>query len=61
MHLHVVAHSFRAGDFSLPMFIHDQVPPGVEVMKARKEAILYAYEPTERGGEVRTQRTTARP
>jgi hypothetical protein len=52
-HLQVVARSFAAGDFSLPMTIHDQVPPGVEVMKKRRSAIRYSYEPSEKGGVVR--------
>jgi hypothetical protein len=52
-HLQVVARSFAAGDFALPMSIHDQVPPGAEVMKERKSAIRYAYEATEKGGMVR--------
>jgi hypothetical protein len=52
-HLQVVARSFAAGDFSLPMAIHDQVPPGAEVMKKRRDAIRYAYEPSEKGGVVR--------
>ena len=52
-HLQVVARSFAAGDFSLPMAIHDQVPPGVEVMKKRRSAIRYSYDPTEKGGVVR--------
>jgi hypothetical protein len=52
-HLQVVARSFARGDFALPMFIHDQTPPGVDVMKSRKGAIRYVYAATERGGEVR--------
>src|SRR5260221_8657307 len=34
-HLRAIARAFAAGDFSMPMRIHDQVPPGVEVMKER--------------------------
>ena len=52
-HLQVVARSFAAGDFSLPMTIHDQVPPGAEVMKKRRSAIRYSYDPTGKGGVVR--------
>jgi hypothetical protein len=52
-HLQVVSRSFASGDFALPMLIHDQVPPGVDVMKARKESIGYTFAPTDRGGEVR--------
>jgi hypothetical protein len=52
-HLQTVARSFAAGDFALPMLIHDQVPPGVDVMKKRKHAIQYAYASSENGGVVR--------
>jgi len=52
-HLQVVARSFAAGDFTLPMTIHDQVPPGAEMMKKRRSAIRYSYEPTDKGGVVR--------
>jgi hypothetical protein len=32
-HMQKIAGMFAQGDFSLPMFIHDTVPPGVEAMK----------------------------
>src|SRR2546423_885960 len=38
-HLQTIARAFAAGDFDMPMLIHDQVPPGVEVMKEKKHAI----------------------
>jgi hypothetical protein len=52
-HLQLVARSFAAGDFALPMLIHDQAPPGVDVMKERKSLIQYAYLPSANGGLVR--------
>lgn len=52
-HLQVIARSFAAGDFSMPMRIHDQVPPGVEVMTERRAGIRYEYSPTPKGGVVR--------
>jgi hypothetical protein len=52
-HLQAVAHSFAAGDFSQPMLIHAQTPPGVGVMTTRKAAIRYVYEPSELGGVIR--------
>jgi hypothetical protein len=52
-HLKVVTRSFGAGDFALPMIIHDRVPPGVRVMKKMKAAIHYDFAPTDKGGEVR--------
>ena len=51
---------FAAGDFSLPMSIHGQVPPGVEVMKERKDVIRFAYAPTAKGGAVRISTRDAR-
>jgi hypothetical protein len=59
-HLQVVARSFASGDFSLPMSIHDQVPPGAEVMRKRKSAIRYTYAPSEKGGVVRISTRDAR-
>jgi hypothetical protein len=35
-HMQKIVGMFSQGDFSLPMFIHDSVPPGVEVMKRSK-------------------------
>ena len=52
-HLGHIARMFSEGNFSIPMFVHDQVPPGVETMKEQKSAIRYKYEETERGGQVR--------
>jgi hypothetical protein len=51
-HLEHVAQSFAAGDFSLPMFIHGQTPPGASAMTRLREAIRYRYEPTDRGGRI---------
>jgi hypothetical protein len=52
MHLAHIAKSFAAGDFDIPMFVHDQVPPGVPVMRAKKDQIQYRYEETSQGGQV---------
>lgn len=51
-HLRAIARAFAAGDFSMPAAIHDQAPPGVDVMKARRDAIAYAYADTPAGGMV---------
>jgi hypothetical protein len=51
-HLRTIAAAFAAGDFAMPRRIHDQAPPGVEVMTGRRDAIRYAYHPTDRGGRV---------
>ena len=58
-HLGHIVRMFSEGNFSIPMFIHDQVPPGVETMKQQKGGISYKYEQTERGGRVRISTSNA--
>ena len=52
MHLPHITHSFASGDFNDPMFVHDQTPPGVPVMKRLKKQIHYSYEAMDSGGRV---------
>ena len=52
-HLKHIALKFSEGDFSAPMFIHGENPPGVEVMKQLKAEIKYQYEEIDRGAKVR--------
>ena len=52
-HLKHIAQKFAAGDFSAPMFIHAQTPPGVPVMKRLKAEIEYQFEELERGARIR--------
>src|SRR5262249_29873419 len=52
MHLTHIAHAFAAGNFDIPMFVHDQTPDGVPIMKEKKDRIQYRYEETENGGKV---------
>ena len=52
MHLRHIAQAFKSGEFNIPMFVHDQTPPGVETMKKLKDQIHYKYEA---GGEWRTR------
>jgi len=54
-HLNHIVMMFRSGDFDIPMFIHATTPPGVAVMKQRRERIAYDAQPTARGAEVRIQ------
>jgi hypothetical protein len=51
-HLKHIAEMFSEGDFSAPMFIHGQTPPGVETMKRSKADIKYQYEESDRGAKV---------
>ena len=52
-HLEDVVTMFTNGDFSTPMFVHDQVPPGVPVMKDKHAEISYTFEELSAGGRVR--------
>ncbi|HTP68207.1 MAG TPA: hypothetical protein VMJ35_04825 [Dongiaceae bacterium] len=52
MHLQPIAHLFSAGDFDIPMFIHDQVPPGVPEMKKLNSKIHYDYGDIADGGKM---------
>ena len=52
MHLHHIEYAFKSGDFNIPMFVHDQTPPGVNVMTRLKDQIHYRYEAAENGGRV---------
>jgi hypothetical protein len=51
-HLQHIAAMFTEGNFSAPMLIHAQEPPGVADMKRAAAAISYKYEPLPRGGRV---------
>jgi hypothetical protein len=53
MHLTHISHAFAAGDFDIPMFVHDTVPPGVPEMKRLASKITYTLEQTPNGGLVR--------
>jgi hypothetical protein len=51
-HLQHIAQRFKEGEFDIPMFVHDQIPRGVPVMKRLKAEISYEYVATDRGGRV---------
>ncbi len=52
-HLEHIATLFAAGEFSAPMLIHEQNPPGTEEMKRLHDTIQYNLESTERGARLR--------
>ena len=52
MHLGHIAKMFADGDFNIPMFVHDTVPPGVQEMKQLQKRIHYTFEETPNGGRV---------
>lgn len=51
-HLKHITQAFESGDFDVPMFVHDQTPPGVPAMQKLKQAMSYKYEETGSGGRV---------
>jgi hypothetical protein len=50
MHLRHIAHAFQTGDFDIPMFVRDTVPPGIQEMKRLQKHIRYVFEETPNGG-----------
>src|SRR5258708_19320537 len=44
MHLGHIAQAFKSGDFDIPMFVHDSVPPGVPEMKRLQKSIHYSFD-----------------
>lgn len=52
MHLHHIAGAFQQGDFDIPMFVHDNTPPGEPEMKRLKNEIHYSIEDSATGGRV---------
>ncbi|MGB7282042.1 MAG: hypothetical protein WBE13_07270 [Candidatus Acidiferrum sp.] len=53
MHFGHIIKMFAAGDFSAPMLIHAQNPPGAETMKRLRDTIQFKLENTERGARIR--------
>jgi hypothetical protein len=53
VHLKHIAKKFSEGDFTAPMLIHAQTPPGARAMQRLKAEIRYEFEELERGGRVR--------
>lgn len=56
-HLAHIAMLFGQGNFDIPMFVHDQKPPGADVMGRMKSSIVYQYEEMETGGRVQIRTT----
>jgi hypothetical protein len=52
MHLHHIANAFQAGDFDIPMFVHDTVPPGEPELKQLNAKIRYEIHEATAGGRV---------
>jgi hypothetical protein len=58
-HLTHIVMMFSNGEFPIPMFVHDQVPPGVPVMKEKRAEISYSFEELPAGGRVRIKTKTS--
>lgn len=52
-HFSHISKLFAEGDFSAPMLIHAQNPPGTEGMKRLRTAIEYKVESSEKGARIR--------
>ena len=52
MHLQHISKAFAEGDFTDPHEVHAEAPPGVPVMKDRKDKISYQFESIAKGGRV---------
>jgi hypothetical protein len=52
MHLQHISKAFSGGDFTDPHEVHAEDPPGVPVMKERKDQISYRFESIANGGRV---------
>ena len=57
MHLAHIAKRFAAGDFDVPMFIHDTTPPGAAVMAKLRGQIRYLYADTAGGAKIQISTT----
>lgn len=52
-HLREIADEFSRGDFARPLATHAELPPGADVMAARRPTLSFAYEELPLGGRVR--------
>lgn len=53
MHLTHITKLFSAGDFNVPMFIHDTNPPGAVTMSKLRDQIQYQLKETPQGATIR--------
>jgi len=58
-HLHEIAASFKAGDFTRPFQTHSELPPGVPVLQRLKAEMTYTYADTSLGAIVRVTTSNA--
>jgi hypothetical protein len=60
MHFTHIAKMFSDGDFTIPMLIHQENPPGADVMKQMRDHITYKFEELPTGGRIRITSTDAK-
>jgi len=53
MHFTHITKMFTDGDFTIPMLIHQENPPGADVMKQMRDRITYKFEEMPQGGRIR--------
>ena len=58
-HLRHIAKMFSEGNFSAPMLIHAENPPGTAVMKQLKESIKYDFAENEQGAQIKISTSNA--
>lgn len=51
-HLTHIARAFAVGDFDIPMFVHNAVPPGATDLRRLRRKLRYSVEETPGGGRV---------
>jgi TusA-related sulfurtransferase len=56
-HLTHIVKMFSEGNFSIPMFVHSQMPPGVSAMSEKRAEISYFLDELPAGGRVRIKTT----
>jgi hypothetical protein len=56
-HLAHITTMFSNDDFSIPMFVHSQVPPGISVMNEKRTEISYSFEELPTGARVKIKTT----
>jgi hypothetical protein len=52
IHVQHIAQMFQRGDFDIPMFVHNVVPPGALEMRKLQSRIRYVFEETPNGGRL---------
>ena len=52
-HLKEIAAAFSRGDFSSPFATHGETPPGVSILRQRRQKVAYRYAESANGGVVR--------